>query len=124
MQALRAIDFHHHARPASFWERCALARPHGASRLCRSPRDRAGEDTAMMDDTGIALAVLSSPDADTLFADRAFALETARPINEFYAGIIHAGRTASAASSASRCRMSTWPWRRSATAWTCSSSMA
>jgi hypothetical protein len=88
MKTLQAIDFHHHARPASFW---VALRSRGRTNHAGVPFPPATEPEktlSMMDQTGIAMAVLSSPDADALFVDRAFAIETVRPINEFYAGII------------------------------------
>lgn len=88
MQSLQAIDFHHHARPASFWNALRARGRTSHAGVPFPPATEPEKTLRVMDDAGIAMAVLSSPDADTLFADRAFALETARPINEFYAGIV------------------------------------
>ena len=85
---MHLIDFHHHARPASFWN---ALRARGRTLHAGVPFPPATEPEKtlrMMDETGIAMAVLSSPDADNLFADRAFANETARPINEFFASLV------------------------------------
>jgi predicted TIM-barrel fold metal-dependent hydrolase len=82
------IDFHHHARPARFWD--ALVSDgrtiHGGRPF--PPRTDPEQTLRMMDEVGITMAILSSPDADALFADRSFALEHARPINDFYVEIV------------------------------------
>lgn len=85
---MHLIDFHHHARPASFWD---ALRARGRSLHAGVPFPPATEPEKtlrVMDETDIAMAVLSSPDADNLFADRGFAQETARPINAFYADLV------------------------------------
>ncbi len=85
MAAPGLIDFHHHARPMSFWDDM-IARGqtiHGGRPL--PPRTYPEQTVEMMDECGIAMAILSSPDADSLFVNRDFAIKNARPINDFFA---------------------------------------
>src|SRR4029078_12469654 len=84
----RFIDFHHHARPAAFFQ--ALAEtgrttmggrpfPEGWTMLqARGFKDRMGRATA----------VLSAPDADLLYRDRQIAVRLARLLNELFAECI------------------------------------
>ncbi|AMN44353.1 amidohydrolase family protein [Rhodoplanes sp. Z2-YC6860] len=82
------IDFHHHARPAAFFE--ALAET-GRTTMGGRPFPKgwtAREALAFMDRMGIATAVVSAPDADLLYRDRAIAVRLARLLNELFADCI------------------------------------
>jgi predicted TIM-barrel fold metal-dependent hydrolase len=88
MQSLQAIDFHHHARPASFWDALRARGRTDHAGVPFPPATEPEKTLRVMDSAGIAMALLSSPDADALCADRDFAVETCRPINEFYASLM------------------------------------
>ena len=86
MQGL--IDFHHHARPAAFFDALAESgratmggRPFPAAWTMANALD-------VMDRTGIATAVVSAPDADLLYRDRPVALRLSRLLNELFAKTI------------------------------------
>lgn len=82
------VDLHQHARPASFWQGLADKGYRIWGGRPFPPPWVPDQTLAMMDDTGIGFAVLSSPDADHAFSDLDFALRHARLINEFYAGLM------------------------------------
>src|SRR3954447_23955697 len=68
------IDFHHHARPAAFFEALADS---GRTTMGGRPFPPAwtiANALTLMDRTQIATAVVSAPDADLLYRDRTVAL--------------------------------------------------
>ena len=78
------IDVHHHARPAAFFE--ALAQTGRISMAGRPfpPGWTEAGALAMMDENGIATALLSAPDADLLYRDRPIALRLSRLLNDMF----------------------------------------
>jgi predicted TIM-barrel fold metal-dependent hydrolase len=86
MQGL--IDFHHHARPAAFFD--ALMDSGRVSMGGRPfpPTWSMAKALDVMDRTGIATAVVSAPDADLLYRDRPIALRLSRLLNELFAETI------------------------------------
>jgi len=84
----RFIDFHHHARPAAFFE--ALAET-GRTTMGGRPFPKGWtipEALAFMDRMGINTAVASAPDADLLYRDRPVAVRLARILNELFSECI------------------------------------
>src|SRR5436190_20809864 len=84
------IDFHHHARPAAFFQ--ALAES-GRSTMGGRPFPPAwtmANALDLMDRADIATAVMSAPDADLLYRDRTVALRLSRLLNELFAATIQA----------------------------------
>jgi predicted TIM-barrel fold metal-dependent hydrolase len=82
------IDFHHHARPAAFFE---ALRDTGRTTMGGRPLPKAwtvAEALSFMDRMGIATAILSAPDADLLYRDRPVAVRLARLLNELFAECI------------------------------------
>ncbi len=78
------IDVHHHARPAAFFEALAqTGRTSMAGRPFPPGWTEAGA-LAMMDENGIATALLSAPDADLLYRDRPIALRLSRLLNDMF----------------------------------------
>ncbi len=78
------IDVHHHARPAAFFEALAqTGRTSMAGRPFPPGWTEAGA-LAMMDENDIAMALLSAPDADLLYRDRAVALRLSRLLNDLF----------------------------------------
>ena len=78
------IDVHHHARPAAFFEALAeTGRTSMAGRPFPPGWTEAG-GLAMMDENGIATALLSAPDADLLYRDRPIALRLSRLLNDLF----------------------------------------
>lgn len=79
------VDFHHHARPAAYFEALiASGRTTVGGRALPAPWTVDGA-LSSMDRSEIATALLSAPDADLLFRDRAIALEVSRLLNDLYA---------------------------------------
>ena len=82
------IDFHHHARPQAFFDALAeLGRTTMGGRPF-PPGWTVDGALTLMDRVGIETAVLSAPDADLLYRDRAIALRLSRLMNELFAGSI------------------------------------
>jgi len=82
------IDFHHHARPAAFFQ--ALAET-GRTTMGGRPFPEGWtmpQALGFMDRMGLATAVLSAPDADLLYRDRQIAVRLARLLNELFAECI------------------------------------
>jgi predicted TIM-barrel fold metal-dependent hydrolase len=82
------IDFHHHARPAAFFE--ALAET-GRTTMGGRPFPKGWtipEALSFMDRMGIDTAVVSAPDADLLYRDRSIAVRLARILNELFSECI------------------------------------
>ena len=78
------IDVHHHARPSAFFEALAQSgRTSMAGRPFPPGWTEAGA-LAMMDENGIATALLSAPDADLLYRDRPIALRLSRLLNDLF----------------------------------------
>ena len=84
------IDFHHHARPAAFFDALAESGRITMGGRPFPPAWTAAQALGFMDRLGIAAAVVSAPDADLLYRDRAFALRLSRLLNELFADAIHA----------------------------------
>jgi predicted TIM-barrel fold metal-dependent hydrolase len=86
--AQQFIDFHHHARPAAFFE--ALAET-GRTTMGGRPFPKAWtipEALSFMDRMGIGAAVVSAPDADLLYRDRQIAVRLSRVLNELFSECI------------------------------------
>src|SRR6478672_7063264 len=82
------IDFHHHARPAAFFEALADS---GRTTMGGRPFPPAwtiANALCLMDRARIATAVVSAPDADLLYRDRTVALRLSRLLNELFAATI------------------------------------
>jgi predicted TIM-barrel fold metal-dependent hydrolase len=82
------IDFHHHARPAAFFEALADS---GRTTMGGRPFPPAwtmAKALDAMDRAEIATAVVSAPDADLLYRDRTVALRLSRLLNELFAATI------------------------------------
>jgi predicted TIM-barrel fold metal-dependent hydrolase len=82
------IDFHHHARPAAFFE--ALAET-GRTTMGGRPFPKGWtmpEALAFMDRMKIATAVVSAPDADFLYRDRDIAVRLSRVLNDLFSECI------------------------------------
>ena len=82
------IDFHHHARPAAFFE---ALRETGRTTMGGRPFPKAWtapEALSFMDRMGIATAIVSAPDADLLYRDRQVAVRLARLLNELFSECI------------------------------------
>jgi predicted TIM-barrel fold metal-dependent hydrolase len=84
------IDFHHHARPQAFFDALAESGRTTMGGRPFPPGWTLGGALALMDRVQIATAVLSAPDADLLYRDRAIALRLSRLMNELFAGTIAA----------------------------------
>ena len=82
------IDFHHHARPAAFFD--ALIETGRSTMGGRPfpPAWTAEKALALMDRMQIATALLSAPDADLLYRDRDIALRLSRLMNELFADTV------------------------------------
>lgn len=79
------IDVHHHARPAAYFEALiASGRTTVGGRALPAPWTADGA-LANMDKIDIEVALMSAPDADLMFRDRAVALKVSRLLNELYA---------------------------------------
>jgi len=85
---LPVIDLHHHARPASFYEELARRGMtiFGGRRF--PPASDPDATLAMMDRVNISQVILSAPDAESVFADKAFGIEQCRVINEHFASMM------------------------------------
>lgn len=84
------IDVHHHARPAAYFEALvASGRTTVGGRALPAPWT-VEKALASMDEIGISTALMSAPDADLMFRDRAVALKVARLLNDLYAETIAA----------------------------------
>jgi predicted TIM-barrel fold metal-dependent hydrolase len=86
--SLRLIDFHHHARPAAFFQ--ALAET-GRTTMGGRPFPEGWtmpKALAFMDRVGTETALLSAPDADLLYRERQTAVRLARLLNELFADCI------------------------------------
>jgi predicted TIM-barrel fold metal-dependent hydrolase len=85
---LQFIDFHHHARPAAFFE---ALRETGRTTMGGRPFPKGWtvpEALSFMDRMEIATAIVSAPDADLLYRDRQVAVRLARLLNELFAECI------------------------------------
>jgi predicted TIM-barrel fold metal-dependent hydrolase len=81
------IDVHHHARPPRYAE--TLARVGVTQQADRPvPEWRKEESLEMMERHGIAMAVLSLPDAEYVCRDRDVAHRLSRGVNEMFAELI------------------------------------
>jgi len=79
------IDVHHHARPAAYFEALiASGRTTVGGRALPAPWT-VQSALANMDRIGIETALMSAPDADLMFRDRAVALKVSRLLNDLYA---------------------------------------
>lgn len=88
MTPLPLIDLHHHGRPASFYQ--ALSK-RGVTIFGGRPFPPASNPDAtlaMMDRVGISQVIISAPDAESLFADKAFGMDQSRTINEHFASMV------------------------------------
>jgi predicted TIM-barrel fold metal-dependent hydrolase len=82
------IDFHHHARPAAFFEALAQA---GRTTMGGRPFPKGwtiADALAFMDRMDIGTAVVSAPDADLIYRDRPIAVQLARVLNELFSECI------------------------------------
>lgn len=82
------IDFHHHARPAAFFE---ALRETGRTSMGGRPFPKGWtipEALSFMDRMEIVTAVVSAPDADLLYRDRQVAVRLARLLNELFSECI------------------------------------
>jgi 6-methylsalicylate decarboxylase len=82
------IDFHHHARPAEFFE---VLRDTGRTTMGGRPFPKGWtipEALSFMDRMEISIAVVSAPDADLLYRDRQIAVRLARLLNELFSECI------------------------------------
>ncbi len=89
----RFIDFHHHARPAAFFEALAEA---GRTTMGGRPFPKGwtmAEALSFMDRMEIATAVVSAPDADLLYRDQRIAVRLARLLNELFSECIRSHPT-------------------------------
>jgi predicted TIM-barrel fold metal-dependent hydrolase len=82
------IDFHHHARPAAFFEALADSGRTTMGGRPFPPGWTMASALGLMDSAGIATAVVSAPDADLLYRDRTVALRLSRVLNELFAETI------------------------------------
>jgi predicted TIM-barrel fold metal-dependent hydrolase len=82
------IDFHHHARPAAFFDALAQCGRSTMGGRPFPPGWTVDGALALMDRMRIATALLSAPDADLLYRDRSIALRLSRLMNELFAGAI------------------------------------
>lgn len=87
---IRLIDVHQHARPASFYNAVAAAGFSTYGGRPFPPLWERAKTTEMMNRLGLAVAILSAPEAEGLFKDEAFAVGQSRSINEFYAATVDA----------------------------------
>lgn len=79
------IDFHHHARPAAYFEALIEAGRSSLGGRALPPAWTVDGALANMDRMGISTALLSAPDADLLYRDRAIALRMSRLLNDLFA---------------------------------------
>ena len=82
------IDFHHHARPAAYFEALIASGRSTVGGRTLPPAWTADGALANMDRMGIATALVSAPDADLLYRDRPVALEMSRMLNDLFAKTI------------------------------------
>lgn len=88
MARLPLIDMHHHARPASFYEGLARRGMKIFGGRPFPPASNPEATVAMMDRVGLSHVILSAPDAESVFADKAFGVEQCRSINEHFASMM------------------------------------
>lgn len=84
------IDVHHHARPASYFEALIASGRNSLGGRALPPPWTVDGALRDMDAVGIEAAMLSSPDADLLYRDRAIALSMSRLLNDLFAETIAA----------------------------------
>jgi predicted TIM-barrel fold metal-dependent hydrolase len=82
------IDFHHHARPAAFFEALADSGRTTMGGRPFPPGWTMANALDLMDRADIETAVVSAPDADLLYRDRTAALRLSRLLNELFAETI------------------------------------
>ena len=82
------IDFHHHARPAAFFDALRTTGRTSMGGRPLPPGWTADAALEMMDRAGIATAIVSAPDADLIYRDRAIAVRLSRLLNEQFAATI------------------------------------
>ncbi len=89
-----AIDVHHHIVPPFYREAMARSGLGDPIENVDYPTWEVADSLAMMERQGVASAVVSITDPGVYFADVALAIELAREMNEYMAGLIadHPGR--------------------------------
>lgn len=85
---LPVIDFHHHGRPASFYQELSRRGMTIFGGRPFPPASNPDATLAMMDRVGISQVIMSAPDAESVFADKAFGVQQSRSINEHFASMM------------------------------------